>query len=111
MLLQIGLGDVHGVVEGRSDPIAEPGLEAGAEEEHGEDRDDDRRQDGDDREEGHEPAVQLGAGQPLAALQHQLDQPAGDDDAEQEEEDEVDVSRRTTVCTLRPEGGAVEIRT
>ena len=93
VLLEIGLGDVERVLEGAADAVAEPGLEARAQEEDGEHGDEDRGCDGNDAEERHEPGMQPRAGVALLPLQPEMDEPAGDDRAQEEKEDEVEVEQ------------------
>ena len=104
VLLQIGLGDRQGVVERVLDPLAEPVLQARAQEEHGEDYDDDGRRDRDAAEEEDEARVQPRARRALAQLHDQLHEAAGDHDAEQEEQDQVEVEQDQDGADVRAVG-------
>ena len=90
MLLQIGLGDDHRILDRRAHPLAEPGIDPQVQEQGGEDRHDDRGRHGRDAEEQHHAGMQPGPRQASAALDPQGHQPAGEEDAQQQQDDQID---------------------
>jgi hypothetical protein len=100
MLLQIGLGDDHRIRDRRIHPLAEPGIDPEVQEQGGEDRHDDRGRHGRDAEEQHHAGMQPGARQAPAALDPQGHQPAGEEDAEQQQDDQIDEKQDDAVRPL-----------
>lgn len=103
VLAEIALGDGEALAEGGAHPVAEPRLDAEAEEEIREDRNDDGRRHRDGAEQPDEADVKPRSGEAAAPLGPDLDEAEGDDRAEEQKKDEVDVEKEENGLRARPE--------
>src|SRR5581483_10246793 len=90
MLMEILLGHRERVRERGADALAEPGLDAEAEEQVGEDRDDDGRDHRHEAEEHDEPHVKARAGEAAPPLGPHLDDAPGDNGAKRQHQYQIE---------------------